>query len=628
MTLIGLALYLVASLLGAMGQRRSFGVIMASGALSLLIDCCRMIATNNYPTIAYGMAYTPLSAFFGIIFAIGSLAAVLYGFHYLKAYEHGINLHLFCMGFLIFAMHLCLIARNSIIFFGAWELMSISSFFCIILEDKPDTLKAALYYMGMMQIGAFILLLGFAFAYAQYGSFDFGVYKNLGALPMLLLAIGFAFKAGFFPLYSWLPIAHPAAPAHISGLMSGIMLKTGIFGILLISKMGELSTFAAYIFGIVAIFGAASGILHALAETDIKKILAYSSIENIGIIGFGIALGTIGQQSGNALMAWYGYAGALLHSLNHALMKPLLFFLSGNVYQQCHSRELDDLGGLQKQMPLSGILFLAGSLAISAMPLFNGFVSELMIYLGLLQGFEPAGLALSLFSILGAALLAGIGALALFAFVRMYALAFLGEARKPHLHSITDVKANMNIVPISLAVLCLLLGLLAYPLMLLVSPVIEYMGLEMVDLGFSAGNLFRMNLALVSFALLAVLLYLIRSKKTKSSSITWGCAYEAPSPKLQYSANSFIHPLSYFMKPLIKKRDTASVGNEYFPSELHFESKVHDYLEDHILMPLKKAWQKLLGLFSGLQGGNTRAYITYGMIFLIILLLWASGGVK
>lgn len=637
MLALGFALCVLALLFVVFKRKVEYTALLILGSVSIAYSAFRMLLSGVSESLLLALpapwgdivlSFTPLSAFFAIFFALGSITCVFYGYHYLQKYAHkDLRAHLISLGILIISMQLCLLAQHALVFFFAWELMSFSSFYCILLEEeKAETTKSALYYLAMMQVGAFFLLAGFAFAYLQFASFSFQHYKALGTVPLLLLGIGFAFKAGFFPFYSWLPIAHPAAPSHISALMSGIMLKTGIFGLLLLCSMSEIRIEIAYILALIAFVTALSGIMHALVETDIKKILAYSSIENIGIIGLGISFALLAKAANMAVMAHLLFAGVLLHSLNHAVFKPLLFLLSGNIYQQTHSRELDELGGLQKKMPVTGILFLIGVIGITALPLFGGFVSELFLYLGFMQGFEHSNLLLNLFSILAAAALTLIGALALFAFVRMYGLAFLGEARSTHASDATEVKVLMNLAPLVLATLCMLLGLSAYPLLLLIDPLIAYLGIANVAKPFIYALMYKLSLVFVAFALMAVLFYILRRQRLKYTvASTWGCGYAKASPKMQYTANSLIHPLAYFLKPFLKKRDELDWDPMHFPQGFSFEVKVHDVIDDHIIKPSYRILDRLLRTFSGLQGGNTRLYITYGLVFLIILLIWAIG---
>lgn len=635
----GMAILVISALSGWSKRSSLFAWLVGCGSLLIALSALKCLVYGINDSIQFllpepwgrvVLTFTPLSALFGLIFALGGPLAAWYGHGYLKLYgKHGLASHLFWLGALILSLHLTILARHSLMFFLAWELMSISSFFCLMFEHKKTEVRqAGLYYIVFMQLGAFLLLAGFGLLYARTGSMLFSDYQDIPLAAMLLLFGGFAFKAGFFPFYSWLPVAHPAAPSHVSGLMSGLMLKTGIYGIILLLGMANPSLSLMYVFFALSLFTAFLGVIHALAETDIKKALAYSSIENIGIIGLGISTAWIGRMSGIPLMGYLALAGALMHSVNHSLFKPLLFYLSGNIYQQTHTRELDRLGGLQKRMPVTGVLFLAGTMAISAMPLFNGFVSELLIYLGLAQGFAPAGLFINLAGILGAVCLAFIGSLAMFAFARIYGLAFLGESRSHNsAHAVEAGEACLS-SPLILASLCFLMGIGGVFVLRFLNPAVAYLGFDVLD--FVALKSFHtIGLAFSLVALFTLGLYFRRRQSIKPSvSVTWGCGYEKPSPRMQYTGNSLIHPLAYFLKPFIHKRDQVISDQNHFPESFTFEVRVHDFVNDFLLKPVQKLIGLVLGVFSGVQRGRTQVYITYSLVFLIVVLLWAILGVK
>lgn len=639
MLLAGLLILILASFSGWFKRSGLFALLLSIGSIFIGISAskCLFFGTNEFfrfilppPWGKVIFAFTPLSALFGLIFAVGSPLGAWYGYGYLKQYAHkNPAAHLFWLGLLMLSLQLTILARHSLMFFLAWELMSMSSFFCLLYEhEKSVSRQAGHYYIVFMQVGASLLLAGFGLLYAQTGSLQFSAYKNISFLPMLLLFAGFAFKAGFFPFYSWLPIAHTAAPSHVSGLMSGLMLKTGIYGIILLFGMANPGLVFMYVFFALSLITAFLGVIHALAETDIKKALAYSSIENIGIIGLGISLAWIGRLTNNPMMAYLALAGALLHSVNHSLFKPLLFYLSGNIYQQTHTRELDLLGGLQKRMPYTGVLFLAGSMAISALPLFNGFISELLIYFGLLQGFVQSELFLNLTSILGAVCLAFVGSLAMFAFARIYGIAFLGEARSNQASHAIEVSSSRLTVPIVLAVMCLFMGIGGVFALKLINPVVLNLGFKVMDnsllkIFYTIGIVFSL------FVIITLVLYSLRRKLIRPAvKPTWVCGYEKPSPKMQYTGNSLMHPLAYFIKPFIHKKDQTISDRNHFPESFSFDVKVHDFLNVFVLKPGQKIIAMFLGLFIGVQQGRTQVYITYSLVFLVIVLLWAILGVK
>ncbi|MBN2828901.1 MAG: hypothetical protein JXR56_01120 [Candidatus Cloacimonetes bacterium] len=639
MTITGFVLLTLALVFALTKQTKLFVVSVLTGSVFLIVAAVQTIFFNEsviwlmtlpQPWGTAEMGYTPLSAFFAIIIGFGSSMSVLYGSGYLKKYSReGLSSHLFFLGLLIISMNLTVYLRHSMLFFLAWEMMSLSSFMCILFEHKlSETRKSAIYYFSFMQVSAFFLLIGFGLAYKQTGSFDFGAFQDLGYLPALFIGIGFAIKTGFFPFYSWLPIAYPAAPSHVSGLMSGVMMKTGIYGILLLMAMTNISLTAMYVIAGISLLTAFLGVIHALAESDVKKVIAYSSIENAGIIGLGIAFAHIGLLTEHTVMAGLSMVGLLLHSLNHSLFKPLLFFLSGNISQQTHTREIDQLGGLQKRMPSTGTLFLIGSLAISGMPMFNGFISELFIYLGMLDGLNRNNFNLNIGSILCAAGLTFVGALALFAFVRLYGLVFLGEPRSDKARNAVEVSKSMITTPGILAGLCFLLGLPGSIYLNFFNHILQYQGFwfEITPALTKAFNL--VSLVFLIIGILILIMLILRRRIVKEVHPTWGCGYEKPSSRMQYTGNSMIHPLAYFIKPFIKKQDVMNYDKALFPESFTFEAKVHDFIHETLITPVKKAVLAFLNLFAGIQKGNTQVYISYGLVFLLIVLTWAILVVK
>ena len=577
------------------------------------------------------LSLNPLSALFGLIFAIGIPLGAWYGHSYLAHYpDKGLRAHLFFFGLMSGSLHLLIWAQHSVLFFAAWEIMSLSSFFALMYDkEKPETVRSGFYYFIMMHVGALFLLAGFSLCYLYSGSFNFADYKGMPLLPAILLIVGFSFKAGFFPFYSWLPKAHPAAPSHISGLMSGLIIKTGIFGILVVLNLCVMSPWLVLGLGVISMLTAFLGVIHALVETNIKRICAYSSIENIGIIGLGISVALMGKIYGYPLMAALGICGALLHVVNHSLFKALLFYIAGNVYCQTHCLELDQLGGLQKRMKYSSVLGLGGVMAISALPGFNGFVSELLIYLGLSRGFQLGNIAVNIGSIIAVGVFAFIGALALFAFLRLYSFIFLGAARSPQAESAVEVPTMMLIVPSILAILCLGLGLFAVLGIYLVNPVVVYLGYSSV-LSSSLWQVLKvLSIVMPVFFVIFVALYVGRSWfLRKKSEPTWGCGYENPSPRMQYSGNSFINPIAYFLKPFMQRKTQLHPVTEIFPQQLESHTEIRDFVDNGGIRPLVKIISAFLDFFARIDSDKTQVYITYLLIFLIALLCFVVLGVR
>src|SRR6185312_10771448 len=352
------------------------------------------------------------------------------------------------------------------------------SFLLVIFEHGiPGTLKAGINYLVQMHIGAAFLSIAFIAVYSREGSFDFvAIDAWFTHHPpdwiFLLFFLGFGIKAGFIPLQTWLPHAHPAAPSHVSGAMSGVIVKLGIFGILrMISFLhsGFMGIGEAIL--VLSMLTALYGILNAAVHRDVKRMLAFCTIENIGLIGMGIGIGLIGKASGNAAIFYIGFLAALLHTLNHSLYKSLLFFSAGNIYQQTHTRDMDRLGGLMRRMPQTALLFLCGSLAICALPPFNGFVSEFLLYSGFSEGLKAAGVQMNLLMVAGIAALAMVGGLSLFTFTKTFGVIFLGTPRTPVVERAVEVSGLMRMPLYVISAIMLFIGFFPNALIGMLLPV-------------------------------------------------------------------------------------------------------------------------------------------------------------
>ncbi|MCP4688788.1 MAG: hydrogenase, partial [Desulfobacterales bacterium] len=426
-----------------------------------------------------------LAAFFlTAIFAVCALAA-LFSYHYMnspeKATRAAANYLFFSL--LVVSMALVVTAENMIAFMLSWEIMSLSSFFLVIYDHgSAENRKAGYLYFIFSHVGAMFLFAAFGIMYGYTGGFEFA---GAAALPdtakiliFIFCFIGFGSKAGVFPFHVWLPHAHPAAPSHISAVMSGVMIKTGIYGILRIYGLLQFNT---PLFGeIVVIAGMISGVLgvvYALGQHDLKRLLAYHSVENIGIILIGVGIGMIGVSSGKPIMAVLGFAGGLLHVLNHSIFKSLLFMGAGIVIQKTGTRSIDALGGLLKNMKITGITFLIGSLAISGLPPFNGFVSEFLVYLGGFKGvaLDKTAFVLCVLSIIS---LAVIGGLALACFSKVVGVVFQGEPRSRAAEGVDEKGSTMLASMLALAGACLVIGVFPRVFVLMSLRGVSSLGLE------------------------------------------------------------------------------------------------------------------------------------------------------
>lgn len=590
-----------------------------------------------------------LSAWFILIINLISTAGILYGIGYLKVYKplrSILTVHwVFFLLFQASMLWVCMV-QNSIAFLVAWEIMSISSMFLVLFEHTdPKVLKAGINYMVQMHLSVVFLTIAFIWVYFQTGTFDFkgiGTFfgTNANIWLFLLFFAGFGLKAGFVGLHTWLPHAHPAAPSHVSGVMSGVIVKMGIYGILRVITylkadfilLGEIVLSASVLTGLF-------GIMNAAVHRDFKRMLAYCTIENIGIIGIGIGLGLIGLGRSNNLLVFLGFGGALLHVLNHSLFKSLLFFSAGAVYQQTHTRDMDKLGGLAKKMPQTAVLFLIGAIAIGGIPPFNGFISEFIIYCGLLNGIESTNIAEITLMILSFAGLSIIGGISILTFTKTFGTIFLGVQRQPLHHEPKEVSKTMLVPQYIVVGFMLLVAFLPGYFLQLVNMVIGgiFPDLNMASnpaLLHYASVMQHISLYSLFFIAFIGLIYLLRSRVSAAKEIvydqTWGCGYVAPTPKIQYTGKSFSKSLGkLFHFILIEKKSYTELKNEeIFPKTRKYASYYLDFFEYRIIDPIIGRLQYFIDLFKFVQNGKVQAYVLYGILFVLfvfvgtILNLW------
>lgn len=581
----------------------------------------------------------PLSAIFGLVILVLGFLGLVYSNGYMKPYlNKGMNIsaHCFFLMLLLASMLGVVTVQNALAFLVIWELMSLSSFFLVIFEgEKKEVLKAGIKYLVYMHLSVIFLIAMFAILVNYSGSLDFSDFpkvliqsRGFANTVFILGFIGFGIKAGFVPFHNWLPDAHPAAPSHVSGIMSGVMIKTGIYGILrIISLMGVPSKFVSYMVLIIAVISLLYGILYAITPHDLKKLLAYSSIENIGIIGAGIALGMLGMTYANPIMIIFGFTGALLHIINHSIFKGLLFFGAGSVYLKTHTRNIECLGGLIKKMPFTASLFIIGSIAICALPPFNGFISELLIYAAMLLGLPSSGIGLFVVLIVSVASLALVGTVAMLCFTKASGMVFLGEPREEKISNITGDVEPIMLIPMGLlAVMALLIGLFPHQIMkLVISPLVLYVGGEATIAILQTLIGFMQVISWVVFGLLFFILALVGLKfifnRKNVLHTTWGCGYNKPNSHMQYTASSYVNLFVSTLKPLFKRVSHIKKPKELFPKEAYFELEIEDIEEAYIVESIVKGDEKLLAKFERIQNGNIQQYILFGLIFLIIAII-------
>jgi hydrogenase-4 component B len=598
---------------------------------------------GSYVTNEIPIRIDALSGWFMLIISFTFITGAIYGFHYMKAYKaQKDNLSIHWIAYIINYTSLISITaiQNGFAFLIAWELMALSSFLLIIFEHtNKGTLKAGINFLIQSHISILFLSLAFIGVAIKMNSYDFTaitafslqnpLLTNLGLFVCFF--IGFAIKAGFVPFHTWLPYAHPAAPAHISGVMSGVIIKIGIFGILrmlILIKSDYLTV--GYIILFFSVISGIYGVMLAILQHNLKRLLAYHSIENIGIIGIGIGLGCIGLGTGNQLMCMLGFAGALLHTLNHSLFKSLLFYSAGNVYQATHTMNIEHLGGIGKRMPHSSILFLLAALAICGLPPFNGFVSEFLIYNGMFAGLQDASLIqlwVIISSIFGLAL---IGGLAMLCFTKAFGTVFLGNARTIINEPINEVGKGTLMPMYAGLALIVFIGVfpsffvkaLSLPVGLFADKIVA---IEQSKTLFSLDTLNMISICAFGLFALAGLIYFIRRQVTRKKSVTiqptWGCGYIAPTSRIQYTASSFVRTFRKLAQPLfsveVKKKELHGI----FPGKGQHETHPYDKVEALLIDYPLKFIRHFINRFSFLQNGVLQVYILYGVAFITLILI-------
>jgi formate hydrogenlyase subunit 3/multisubunit Na+/H+ antiporter MnhD subunit len=640
------------SLLAILVNERLKGIValaavLVNAALSSYI-AAGVLAGLPYEKVFYGgyvlgeipVRIDALGAWFILVMNFTSVTGILYGRSYMKRYTHqpaNLSIHYISYILIHFSMMGIYCVQNSLAFLCVWEMMAICSFLLVIFEHrKPETIRAGINYLVQSHIGIVFLTIGFIWVSSHTGSYDFtaiGDYSatispSLRFLLFLSFFVPFAIKAGFVPFHTWLPYAHPAAPSHVSGIMSGVIIKLGIFGILkmLLLIRGNYLVMGNVIL-IVSVVSGIYGVMLATVQHNVKKLLAYHSIENIGIIGMGIGLGAIGLGLSNSWLAFAGFAGALLHTFNHSLFKSLLFYAAGSVYQATHTMEIERLGGLIKKMPQTAALFLVAALAICGLPPFNGFISEFLIYSGLFNGINSNHLPTTVLMISSIFGLVIIGGLAMLCFTKAFGIIFLGNERQPHHEPIKEADFFKLFPKYLVVIFIVAVGVVPQLFItVLAKPVSLFTGGSVTNGGALLFSETLQSVSLAVWGFIVLVLVLIRLRKFLAREIsvqpTWGCGYVTPGAKMQYTANSFVRSYRKLAKPLLLLHKKESVISQVFPAPFHFHSQPYDKLEAFLIdIPLKRL-RNFINKFRFLQNGSPRFYVLYGVIFIILVIMF------
>lgn len=597
----------------------------------------------------FTLLINPLSGLLLVAINILALVAWIYGLAYFDEYKGmGLGAIGFFMNLFVASMNMVLTVDNAFWFLVFFELMSLTSYFLVIVEQKPQSIKGGFLYFIMAHVGFFMIMLSYLIMAANTGSFEFATFRAtqfspaIASLCFILAFCGFGCKAGMFPFHSWLPQAHPAAPSNVSALMSGGMIKIGIFGIV---KVGldllgscEVQLWWGLVILVIGALSSVLGVAYALGEHDIKKLLAYHSVENIGIILLGIAIGYMGMALNQPVIAVLGIMAGLYHVLNHAMFKGLLFLGAGSVLYTTGSRNMEIMGGLARVMPATAMCFLIGSLAISAIPPLNGFVSEWFIYQSMFSVAITGDIIVRFFAAFAAVSLAITGALAVTCFVKAYGVTFLGAPRSEAAANAKEVPASMRIGMIILAVMCVCLGIGApwvAPVMQNIAAATTGQAAIAVASGLDIAN--PAIGSVVSTPMLAILLIACvlvpvaaRSLFSKGGVATdrdpWACGY-ALDPEMPVVATTFAAEVKMFLKPIYAAREavvsTAGSFQAMFGNVVSGAAKAETVGDKYVVAGTASFVNWISKQVQKIEGGNFRVYIIYIVIALVFFLTLA-----
>ncbi len=666
-----LLLALVLTLLLRRNQRRLITVCFSCTALASFLAAaagawaaagavpCRAILLLGLPDLPFHLRLDLLSGFFSVVIGLLATFVSIYSIGYVKGFlgQRSVTRLVFFYILFLAGMLLVVLADDALFFLISWELMAAASYFLVLFEDeRVENRRAAFLYLVVAHVGAIAILLSFgvmaglATGFTGFVSYTFDAMREaelpagFAALAFLLAFFGFGAKAGIIPLHVWLPEAHPVAPSNVSALMSGVMLKTAIYGIVRVT-FDLIGDFPWWWGALVLLFGLVSsvlGVLYALMQHDLKRLLAYHSVENIGIILIGIGLAMIFTSFSMPLLAALALLAGLYHTLNHAMFKGLLFMGAGAVLHATHERNMEEMGGLIHSMPWTAACFLIGCISISALPPFNGFVSEWLTFQAFLLSPGLPSQLLNVLIPLGAALLALTSALAAACFVKAFGVTFLGHQRGHHRAPVHEADWSMRIGMALAALSCLALGILPSFMITWMDPLAEYLvggaiassasGLGWMWLtpiaheraSYSAPIAFLCILTVV----VAVYFLLHARPATIHRAPLWDCGFKKLTSRMQYTATSFSMPLrrifGFIFAIKEQVRQLPPQTHPAFPERLHYTLRVRDRFWGWLYQPVVDASFWISRRIGRLQQGRIQIYLIYSFVTIVVLLLFVK----
>lgn len=609
----------------------------------------------EYLKFNFSFLFDPLSLFFLFTIALISVPSAVYSIGYMKGEYSPKRTMLAWLLFIAFVLSMALVVTvgNAFAFLIAWEAMSLISYFLVTFDSKNEkSIKAGTIYIVMTHIGTAFITVAILILYKYANSFEFQAIKSavhimpdhIKDLVFLFFFIGFGTKAGVVPLHIWLPYAHPQAPSHVSSLMSGVMIKTAIYGILrfVIFILGVQSLWWGNLIVIMALVSCIVGVMYALMEHDLKKLLAYHSVENIGIILLGVGASMIFLKMNKPVIATLALCAGLYHLINHAIFKGLLFLCSGAIYKATGTRNIEKMGGLIKKMPWTAVSFLFGAMAISAIIPLNGFVSEWLTFQALFLGALASPAGYKIFMSIAAALLALTGGLAAACFVKAFGIVFLAMPRSKSCEEAKKEPPTMIASLIFLSLLTLVFGLAASSIIkLLVKVSCQVTGINTNGINFSLNNftlipqggngvylsspLVALVLGLaVIFSLLGIRLILGKNKVTTGE--TWGCGYYNLDSRTEYTATAFSKPFriafNFFLLPYSKTEKIRD--SHYHVKSFKYEVFTVSVFKRYIYEPALSLLFKTAHSMRRIQPGIINIYIAYILVTILLLIMFAG----
>ena len=612
------------------------------------------------PYLQLTVKLDPLGAFFLLLVSFLAVALSVYSFGYVRGFYGRKKVGVLAAFYnaLLLATTLVFTASNAFFFLIAWEIMALTAYCLVSFEhEKVETRNAGVLYFIMSHVGTGCLILGFLLLFQAAGGqspgdYGFDTFRAIGEkmspgrrdAVFLLFLFGFGTKAGIVPVHIWLPEAHPVAPSNVSALLSGVLIKTGIYGFtrVLFDFMGTPPNWWGVTVLTIGTISAVLGVLYALMEHDLKRLLAYHSIENIGIILMGLGASLMFLHTHHPVLATLALIAGLYHTINHAIFKALLFLGAGAVLHATHTRNMEKMGGLIKRMPKTALFFLIGAVAISALPPLNGFVSEWLTYQSLLQGFGTTDSLVRLMFPLSGAMLALTGALAAACFVKAFGITFLAQPRSEQAARAREASPTMLLGMGLLTGACVFLGLFPTTFLILFEPLTQQLirqplpaylirgdGLVLGSAKELGGTVSTLGIALTGICLLPIplVLWLFFGRKTQTRiGPTWDCGLRGLTPHMEYTATGFSKPIRMIFKALFRPRREVQREYDYSPyfaKTLRFESHIEEAFVTRLYRPLNRTILRLSRRMRALQAGSIQAYLIYIFITLLLLLLFA-----